>query len=287
MSAASDLVDKKVRDTKVDSIGRAIVSHLPGGKSFAYNIPSAKTWWLLNTDTTEFLFGPYELSSLNESVSTSYSNTFALNRQKAITEFLHGNVETFSMTARFYTAHVFQRVVDKVDQLKNWTRRSEELGRPPILYFWVGDQHAKMTSCVITSVSVDYDPPGFMGLMRGATVNINLQKYDPFSLEDVGLRDTRYHQFKVGDTFEMLAAREYGDPMLGVVLRQRHRAKKDPKVGSIIKLQNINGSLRTAKAEPKSLALRGVNNRRSNPQKVALKSVLNRRKKAKNQFIVR
>ncbi len=234
-------------------------------------LPKTKSWFIVNTDENPkdaLLYGPYEPENLTENVSSTYADAFSLNKQKAITQFLHGNVETITFQARFYAVFSLLEVEKKVEQLKSWTRKDEDLGRPPICYFWVGlDQHAKMESCVIQDVSVSYDKPGFLGSMKGATVQVSLRRYDPFSLDEVTNFDTRYHFAKPGDTYEMLAVREYGNPMFGIQLRQNHPQHMELSPGDIVKLPARSGSIRNAKQEPSSVALRNLHRRRSNPEK--------------------
>jgi len=253
--------------------GSQMASQLLGNrKVIGALLPKTKSWFLLNTDIVSkdaMLYGPWEPENVTETVGSVYADAFALNKQDPVRQFLHGQVETITFQARFYAVFALMEVEAKVQTLKSWCRKDNDLGRPPICYFWVGlDQHAKMESCIVKSVSVAYDKPGFLGSMQGATVQIVLEKYVPFSLDDVDNFDTRYHFSKVGDTFEMLAMSEYGDPMLGVHLRQNHPQHLQLQPGDIVKLPARGGSIRTAKKQPSSLALKNIHKRRSNPQKV-------------------
>ena len=296
MPRATDLLVSKMlnaiafSDTSGGSkIGKQIGSQLLGNrKVVGALLPKTKSWFLVNTDENPkdaLLYGPYEPENLTETVSSSYADAFSLNKQKAITQFLHGNVETITFQARFYAVFALLEVEKKVEQLKSWTRKDEDLGRPPICYFWVGlDQHAKMESCVIENVAVTYDKPGFLGSMQGATVQISLRRYDPFSLDEVTNFDTRYHFAKPGDTYEMLAAKEYGDPMLGIQLRQNHPQSMELSPGDIVKLPARSGSIRNARREPSSLAMKNLHRRRQNPEKTNHERLRSKRREKRLRY---
>lgn len=249
--------------------GKKIGSQLLGNrKVISALLPKSKSWFIVNTDTQETVYGPYEPENVTHTAGSVYADAWALNKRNPIRQFLHGEVETITFTGRFYAVFELLEVEKKVNQLKEWSRKNEDLGRPPICYFFVGlDQHVKMESCIIRNVSVTYDKPGFLGAMKGATVNITIERYDPFVLTEVQNFDTRYHFAKLGDTFELIAAREYGNPMLGIQLRQNHPEHKVLQAGDIIKLPARGGSIRNAKREPSSIALKTVTRRKQTAQK--------------------
>ena len=203
-------------------------------------LPSMDTWWILNTDTGETVHGQYT-TEVTSGVSATYAENFALNRQTPVTQFLHGNTETLTFQGRFYASFVFQEVTKQSKKLQQWTRRDPLLGRPPVCYFWIGNQYAEMQSCYLQAVNIKYDRATKLGQPRGATVSVNLRAYTPYSLNDVASFDTRYHLAKPGDSFEKLAAREYANPMLGIQLRQNHPELRHITPGDIIKLPAATG----------------------------------------------
>lgn len=243
-------------------IGTNLLTNVKVAKSL---IPSADTWWILNTENNEYVYGQYT-TEVQHSVSSSYGEVFALNRQNPVTQFLHGNTEMLAFEGRFFASFAFQEIIKQVRTLQSWTRRDSELGRPPVCYFWIGDQYASMQSCYIQTANANFDKPTKLGQARGATVSISLRAYTPFSLNETASFDTRYHLVKLGDSYEKLASREYKNPMLGVELRQRHPHLRVIVPGSIVKLPASTGSIRRAKIEPYSIALAGITARRSTPQ---------------------
>lgn len=249
-------------------------------------LPNINSWYLVNMDTFEMINGPYQAET-SRTGGSQYANTFALNRKDPIKSFLHGKLEAISFTARLYAIHSFQDIQTTADKLISWSERDEQLGRPPLLYFWVGDRHVSMATCVMPQVDVVYDPSTFFGAMRGAQVSISLEKYEEFSLDEKGLFDTRYHKVKLGDTYEMLTAREYGSAMLGVEIRNRHPEQRVLKPGDVVKLPSRNGGIRRTKVEPKSVALSGILNRRKNAQKLNLEAVKKRHMVAPPRYVTR
>lgn len=268
-------------------VGKQIGSQLLGNrKVVSALLPKTKSWFIVNTDTMENIYGPYEPENVTHTVGSVYADAWALNKQHPVRQFLHGQVETITFTGRFYAVFELLQVEKQVEKLKSWSRKDDDYGRPPVCYFFVGlDQHVKMESCVIRNVSVTYDRPGFLGSMKGATVSITLERYDPFSLEDSENFDTRYHFVKLGDTFETLAQREYRDPMLGIQLRQDHPESQILQPGSIVKLPARSGSIRNAKKEPSSIALKTLTRRKQTPQKKNHEAARKSRQAARLRYI--
>ena len=255
------------------SIATNLLTNVKVAKSL---IPSADTWWLLNTDTSEYVYGQYT-TEVQHSVSSSYGESFALSRQAPISQFLHGNTETLAFEGEFFASFAFQEIVKQVKTVQSWTRRDPSLGRPPVCYFWIGNQYANMQSCFVQTANAKYEKPTQMGQARAAKLAVSLRAYRPYSLDETANFDTRYHLAKLGDSYEKLAAREYGNPMLGVELRQRHPDKRVISPGDVIKLPAPTGSIRRAKIEPRSIALAGITARKSNPQLEALRAKMKAR----------
>ena len=249
--------------------GKAVGSQLLGNtKIISALLPKTRSWFLLNTDTQDLVYGPYEAQNVTENVGSVYADSFSLGNHKAVRQFVHGEIDSLTFQARFYSIFALLEIEKYVNKVKAWSKKDDELGRPPICYFWIGlDQHAKMESCIVRSVQQVNDAPGFLGSMKGATLQVRLERYDPFSLDDVQTFDTRYHFAKVGDTFDMLAASEYGDPMLGVWLAQQHPKSMVLEPGDIVKLPARSGSVRNAKNEPSSIAFKNLSRKKDTPQR--------------------
>lgn len=239
-------------------------------------LPSSDTWWVLNVDTGDYVFGQYT-TEVQSNASSTYADSFSLGRNDPVTQFVHGNLDTMSFEGRFFASFAFQEVVKQGQKLQEWTKADPELGRPPVCYFWIGDQFAQMTSCRIQAANIKYDKPTVLGQARGARVAVSLRKYEPFSLTATANFDTLYYRSKPGDSYEKLAARRYGNPMLGVELRNRNPDKRRLTPGDIVAMPAPSGSIRRAKVEPRSVVLAGVTSRLVTPQRVLLTEKLKSR----------
>ena len=234
-------------------------------------LPSADTWWVLNVDSGEYVFGQYT-TEVQSNVSAAYGDTYSLGRQNPVSQFLHGNLETMAFQGTFFASFAFQEVVKQSQKIQQWARVDPELGRPPVCYFWIGSQYAQMTSCRVQSANIRYEKATKLGQPRGAKISIVLRKYEPFSLDDTANFDTLYYRSKPADSYEKLAARKYGAPILGVELRQRNPKIRKLSPGDVVAMPAPSGSIRRAKIEPKSVALSGVMSRIITPQREQLES---------------
>jgi hypothetical protein len=91
--------------------------------------------------------------------------------------------------------------------------------------------------CFVRSLGgVQYDEIRSDGSIRGVTLQISLVRYTPFRVIRVAtspIEQTPVHVAKAGESYEMIAYRRWGDPMLGVPLRQSNprfpMSKRAPK----------------------------------------------------------
>ena len=237
-------------------------------------------WFLYNLDTDEEITGQFEIEDLTETVGNTYAENWALNRQTPITQYAHGNTRTMSFSATFwlknpgfygfdYGQKEILEPFDRLEALKVWTQRDDDLRRPPILMFWVGDSAVGMDYCVIESLSnIQYiDFEAGTGKPKHIVVTINLREYTPLELEfSEGTGDTRYHRAKRRDYYEMLCFKEYKNPMLGDVIRKRHPTKANIQTGDVIKLPTAS-VLRTEKTKPASIPLKDAFTKKTSVQK--------------------
>lgn len=234
------------------------------------SLPSFRNWHIINTDTGETVDGQFEGVAVTRNVTTSYQRTSRLNAQHPITQFLHGNADTLSFGGRIFRRDVLDGgVTESLDKLIAWTKRVEALGRPPIVLFYVGDGdpiYGDFFSVIDSVTDIVFDSPLSTGAVRGATFTVNLTQYTEFTLVNEPPPETRYARAKGGDYYELLAQREYGEPMLGDVVRKRHPAIQIVQAGQVIKLPSKE-AIRSIPIAPTSIQLRGLTSRKSSPQK--------------------
>jgi len=244
-----------------------------------------ESWFLVNLDTQEEIQGQFPPVEVTQDVSGTYGESHSLNRQSAITQFLHGNSDTISFQGRLFTEDIFQSISAKLKLLQSWVRRDPDKYRPPVLLFYVGDATLKADQCNLEALSgITYHSFRRDGSPRDVTFTINLREYVPFSLEVVAAGETRYHRARFRDYHEAIAQREYGNPMLGVVVRQQHPNKALLEVGDVVKLLSID-VMRKEKAKPTSIALKTAYGRRDTPQRALRIEVFDQRNIERTSYI--
>jgi len=240
--------------------------------------PTMKAWFLLNQTTFQTMQGKFAPQNLTKNVKPNYASHMALSRNKEILQFLNQAADTLSFRI---VMHDYDSITGSTETdfqlLESWARPDELYGnRPPVLTFWVG-QGWEMMDCVIDGLSdIQYEDPTIIGSIRGLSLTINLRAYAPFSLEGGGLFETRYHRAVARDYYELLAYREYKNPMLGIAIRNRHPTKPNIQVGNIIKLPSME-AIRKEKAQPSSIALRTMTGKKLTPQVLLRKDMFDRR----------
>lgn len=234
------------------------------------SISSLDNWTLISQDVkTEQVMGQFP-AEISEEVSSEYAQYKSLNRENPVVQFVSGNADTLSFTARFYARDaVFSGVKESITQLKKWARRDPKKERPQILSFRVGDGYLSMESCVITGLgSIVYQRPTVLGALRDVSVTINLLSYEEFTMEDAQLYETRYHRAKEAEYFELICENEYGNAYFGDVIRKRHPDKEIIQPSDIIKLPSIE-AIQTERVEQKSLILKTAYGKKETPQRTA------------------
>lgn len=214
-----------------------------------------RSWFLQNIDTNQVFQSQFEAEGLTRDIVSNYAEHTALNRKNPILQFLNKSAETISFQAVLFRRDVvFNDVENSFQLLQSWVEPDEVLGRPPILSFWVGDGHVQL-DCVMTGLTgVTYDRPTFGGGVRKITFTVNLKQYQEFVLDSSRISETRYHITKDRDYYELIAQREYGDPLKGDLIRKRNPDKPNMQVADRIPFPAIE-AIRRDRVEQKSLAL--------------------------------
>lgn len=229
---------------------------------------STDVWFLQNVQNAERLEGQFPALNVVREVKNNWAKHTSISRVNSIIQFLNGESDTLSVQIRLYARDaLFNRVEADLKKLEEWAKADALYGnKPPVLSFWIGDGHLFM-DCVIESLSgITYGVPGFQGAPRDITLTINFIAYKPFGLNDQGTFETRYHRTSERDYYELLTQREYGDALMGDVIRKRHPTQPNLQVGDIVKLPSIE-ALRRTKVEPTSIALQTAYGKKDTPQR--------------------
>jgi len=248
-------------------------------------------WYLYNLDTDDQIQGQFVAESVTENIGAKWSERFALNRQHGIMQWLHGETRKVTFRARLF---LYSEMLGKVDDpvkplalLKSWTERDDELGRPPILSFWIGDAHLRINECVIEKISnISYKEPTDSGALRDVEFVIQLKEWFPYDIEFVGGDgETRYHNAAQNDYYEMLTFREYADPLMGDIIRKRHPTKPNVQIGDVIKLPS-GDALSKDKVTQSSVQLKTGFGSKDTPQRRLAQGVFGRRTTSKVSHVV-
>lgn len=230
-------------------------------------VPSLRTWWLENLDTGEKIRGQFEPSNASRVVAAKWAQNTALNRENAILQFLQGSNDTHQFSGMFFKQSVAHPSPEKaLEKLISWARIDPAIRRPPIVRYWLGDGHVSVDA-VITGISnIVYGRPDRLGMLRQVSFTVDLLKFQPFSLDDTGATDTRYARAKQGEYYEFLAFQEYGNPMIGDVIRKDHPKQPTLVEGDVVKLPSIEG-VRGKTIQQTSVPLKTSFGRRDTPQR--------------------
>lgn len=228
-----------------------------------------KKWHIRNEDDGETIEGQFPAEALTLEVGNNWAQHTSLNRSTPITQFLNGKADTITFQSIFYAGDftAASKTQSKLDKLISWVRRDPELGRPPIVTFWVGDGHLEQLSFIDSITGIEYGEPAITGGLKQVKFTIKLRQYVEFNLGDTEATDTRYHRAREGEYFEMLTYRQYGNPFIGDVIRKRHPTTPTLVEGMVVKLPSIAG-IRTEVVTPTSIALKTVTGRVDTAQKL-------------------
>lgn len=230
--------------------------------------PTLRSWYLMNNDTFQIMQGQFEPVDLTKEVGANFAEHTALNRTKNILQFLNQKSDIITFEAVMYDRDsLIGSSEDDFALLESWAKADEAFNnRLPILTFWVGTGW-QMMDCVIESLSgIKFGRPTWFGNMRNVSCTVTLRAYNEFSLEETALFETRYHRARVRDYYEMLTYREYGNALLGDVIRKRHPTKPNIQTGDVIKLPSVE-ALRKEKVTQKSIPLQTAYSKKPTPQR--------------------
>lgn len=248
-----------------------------------------RVWNLFNTDSKELLQGQFHPEDMTMDVSSSYNEKFSLNRQHAITQFLHGDVETISFRSRFVATTAIENLEDHLATLKSFVRRDDSAFRPPILEFSVGNGGFALfdNQCILKSLSgIRYHRPTFAGGLRHVEFTVNLREYKEATIKDLAIGNTRFHRAKFADYYEALTEREYGNPLLGDVIRKLHPDKPNIQTGNVITLPT-ESKLRRTKITQTSIPLLTGFGRPETAQKALRRRIFDARNRSKVSFVLK
>jgi hypothetical protein len=215
-----------------------------GGASSSDQIRDVKQWYMIAQEDSPGMSRGYRVTGqftpqqITQNIGADIAEAGGYSRLSPIIQWVGGKLRTFTFQARLFSGHRDDHTAaEKLAELEYLTEPHGDLGRPPLMTFFWGIAIRDGFSCFVESLGgIRYDEIRDDGSLRGVTLSITLKKWSPFRFEQVVTNQgeqTPTHIVKHGETYEMIAHREYGDPMLGVLLRQMNprypMTKKAPK----------------------------------------------------------
>jgi len=184
-----------------------------------------KLWSLWDQDRDEVIYGQFTAEGVQRFLGANIAQSSTMNSQYPILQWVSGDLEEISFDARLWANDAGDFTVEqRLDRLEDLIRRNSDLERPPVCTFGWGDVASLVVDCLVRSMSEGFDEVRDDGTLRGVSIRISLARYEAveFSPTDSSLpeRMTRIRRARKGDTYERIALLEYGDPELGVLLRQ-------------------------------------------------------------------
>lgn len=221
------------------------------GELFGFTDKKAWSLEMIDSPNTKYI-GQFLAENPVENVGARISNQESLNTQNPNRQWTGGEAETFTFEARIYARDSLKDIAAKIQQLKSFARKRDDLGRAPMFIFSFGTQLS--FTCFVKSLGgIKYDELRSDGTLRGASFTITLEKIDERAVDGsiglaakikavggiissavglaagIGLINIpggslhtigRTIRAKEGDTFEGIANKEYGDALIGDVLRR-------------------------------------------------------------------
>jgi len=265
--------------------------------------PKSSLWTIRDNEISppQILTGDFEADGVTRDVGGVYGDTFVLGKQFPITQFLHGKLETLKFRGRFFndpstligipfiggiTGPKSITPKDKLKTLINFSQIDPGLGRPPLVLFQVGEEDILDGSCLVESVSnIIYDRPLPGGEIRGVTFDVSLRRFTKFEFKDVVPAETRYHNVKQGEYYELLSAREYNTPLFGVIIRQRQPTLQIPKPGTVVKLPS-KAAISSENPAPTSVSLKTLTTQQNSDQRIVVRNAFKRKNVTFNSLII-
>jgi hypothetical protein len=232
-----------------------------------------RTWTLLNQDTREAIKGQFPAEEPSFEYGANWGDIKSLNRPHPLLQYLQGQSDVFNVSSQFLHRDITDDSInEKINKLYSFCRRDQRFGRPPICRFAIGDGTVVNMEVILLKVSsVKYSQPDFLGGVRQVKFTLNFRRFTRFSLRDIPQSDTRFHRTASGQYYELIAQREYGDPLIGDYIRkqpeQSGKALLVP--GDVVKLPAREG-VKDKIITQTSVILKTAFGRTDTPQKLRL-----------------
>jgi hypothetical protein len=209
-------------------VERILDSKAGAGAGAAGVGPQSKLWTLTDLDHNEDVVGQFIPQRVTKTVSAQIAHASSVNWRQPILQWIGGELETVTFDAKLWAQDNRDTSVEaRLERLEALVKRQDDLKRPPVCHFAWGSVSTLGVDCLVRSIGgVVYDEIQDDGTLLGVSLSVTLERYEPPELKvtdpSVPEKFTRVRRARRGDTYEKIALAEYGDPLLGVLLRQRN-----------------------------------------------------------------
>lgn len=193
-----------------------------------------KLWYLVveeDIDSGELtsgmtITGQFTPTKVRAPMGANVPEAGGFGRTNPLIQWVGGTLDTISFSARLFSDVKKDRSAEfKYETLKLLMKSHSPLGRPPLTRFFWGNAINGGMLCFISQLDANFDEIRLDGSQKGLELQITLKKFTPFRIEKTSASPTErtpIHVAKAAETYEMIAYRRYGDPLLGVSLRQQN-----------------------------------------------------------------
>lgn len=202
----------------------------------------AVDWRLRNLDTNELLLPPFPLG--DEGVTISVGGAIAIQSrfgfQDPVIQWTGGKVKTFTFQAQLYSRDELDDIRADLKKFEALSIKDETLGRPPIVLFVYGMVINEIV--VIESVDPQIKKLRSDGEPREIMLSMVMHRYKPFRQQQIDQTKPTKESYQLRasnalKTYEAIAKKYYGDPLMGDRLRKRHPERPmTPEVGYLVKV---------------------------------------------------
>jgi hypothetical protein len=198
----------------------------PVGIQASFNKPRGQLqkWILDSREINVTVVGQFTVDDMQlNTVGGVYYDVTSVNQAHPITQWIRGQQETITFVSEFFAEHANDEVTTRFQNLLRLTRRDEDLGRVPVSMFSFGTKLSM--SCFVEHVAnIAFGPLRPDGTPQRVRFTVTLRSYTPSLVKPTDPttvpHQSRLRESKTWDTYESIAADEYGDAIKGEFLRR-------------------------------------------------------------------
>jgi len=202
---------------------------------------SSVNWLVKNLDSGETLLPPYPVEgAVRMTAGGNIARQPRYGMQDPLVQWTGGKGRDISFTAIFWSADRSDSIRSRVSKYIALSEKNSRLGRLPICHFSLGNIVAEVV--LVEAVDIDIEDIRPDGEARMVRLAFSLVRYVPFSQKRIDpTKPVKESYYLVASSYEAsyeaIARRFYGNPLLGDRLRKRHPDMPGaPTVGSTIKV---------------------------------------------------